>query len=206
MGESEVLTRETATETPSDTLTDLVARMACGDQTALAQFYDATAARVFGLARRITRNPQAAEEVVADTYLQTWQQAARYDADRGRALTWLLTICRSRALDALRRCDDAELHPEPDRLRPELYRDERGPLDALLAFERGSRVRNALTTLGEAERRLILLAFFDGLSHQEIAGRTGMPLGSVKTVVRRGLLKLRDNLELTPVAGENDHD
>jgi RNA polymerase sigma factor (sigma-70 family) len=182
----------------SDGLDVLLGRICAGDQAALAEFYDATVSRVLALARRITRQAQAAEEVVADVYLQVWQQASRYDASRGRVLTWLLTICRSRALDRLRRRDEAELHPTPDTLRPDLYRDDADPLSELLVFERKSRVHDALATLGDSERRLLLLAFFDGMSHQEIADHTGMPLGSVKTVVRRGIITLRAELGLNP--------
>ena len=183
-----------AAPTEHDAVDALVARIAQRDQAALAQLYDATAGRAYALARRITREVRGAEEVVSDVYLQVWQQASRYDAARGRALTWLLTICRSRALDHLRRRDAAELHPAPDTLRPDLYRGDNDPLDLAAALERDSYVRAALATLGETERRLLGLAFFRGLSHQEIADHTGMPLGSVKTVLRRALQALRERL------------
>jgi len=175
-------------------LRNLIARMAQAEDAALAEFYDATAARVFALAKRIVREPRTAEEIVSDVYLQAWQQAQRYDPARGHVLAWLLTICRSRALDRLRQRDPAEPHPAPDSLRPDLYRDDADPLELVAAFEHGSRVRAALAGLGEKEQRLLLLAFFQGLSHREIAAHTRMPLGSVKTILRRAVETLRVRL------------
>ncbi|MBI3898009.1 MAG: sigma-70 family RNA polymerase sigma factor [Gammaproteobacteria bacterium] len=172
----------------------LLTRMAGGDEAALAQLYDATAARAYALALRITRDTRAAEEVMSDVYFQAWQQAARYDAARGRVLAWLLTICRSRALDHLRQRDKAETHAEPDHLRPDLYRNDDSPLDLLLAFERDSRVRAALATLNDKEQQLLSLAFFQGMSHQEIAEHTHMPLGTIKSLLRRSMQALREQL------------
>lgn len=178
----------------------LLARIARGDQVALTEFYDATAARVYALARRIA--PESAEETVADVYWQVWQQAQRYDATRGRALAWLLTICRTRALDQRRKREPAENHPAPDSLRPELFREADGPLDILLAVERHSRVHDALSTLNDSARNLLALAFFQDLSHQQIADRTGLPLGTVKSVLRRALLELRATLDGSSISSE----
>jgi RNA polymerase sigma-70 factor (ECF subfamily) len=182
-----------------DTLSDerlraAVSRMARGDESALAELYDATAPRVYALARRIARAAPAAEEVVSDVYFQAWQQSGRYDPARGRVLAWLLTICRSRALDALRRRDQAELHDDPERLRGGAPSAADEPFELLSAFERGSRVHTALATLDDTARALIAQSFFEGLSHSEIAARTGMPLGTVKTVLRRALHALRGEL------------
>ena len=99
---------------PEDKLTALLVAMAKRDEQALGVFYDTTVSRVFGLALRIMRQRDSAEEVVEEVYLQAWQQAACYDCRRGKPLTWLLTICRSRALDCLRRVDEAISHPEPE--------------------------------------------------------------------------------------------
>lgn len=173
---------------------DWLAGIVRRDESALAAFYDATIGRVYGLALRITRKPEAAEEVVADVYLQVWRNAAAYDAARGRALTWLLTICHSRALDLLRRRDEAEPHPEPETLRPDLQEGDNDPLDLLQAIERDSAVYAALETLNPIQRQLIALAFFKGLSHQEAAAQSGLPLGTVKTHIRRALEQLRQAL------------
>ena len=173
----------------------LIARIAAGDEAALARFYDATAARVYALARCIVRETAAAEEIVSDVYLQAWQQAKRYDAARGRALAWLLVMCRSRALDHLRRQEPAQPHAAPENLRPDLYRDDNDPLELLLTLERGSRMHAALATLNEKARYLLALSFFRGLSHQEIADHTGLPLGTVKATIRRTMKQLKETLE-----------
>lgn len=188
---------------PEGGLCALVTRIANRDSAALEALYDLSAARLYGLARRITGEAGAAEEVVADTYWQIWQQADRYDATRGQVLAWLLTICRSRALDWRRRQDRAETHAEPERLRPDLYEGENNPVDLLHAMQRASRVHTALARLEETPRRLLTLAFFQGLTHQEISTQTGMPLGSVKTVLRKTMLVLREDLILAAVSPED---
>lgn len=180
----------------------LLARIAARDQAALADFYDATSGRAYALALRVTGQTPAAEEVVSDVYFQVWQQAERYDAARGRVLAWLLTICRSRALDWLRRRDDAELHPEPQSLRPDIFRDDDEPMNMLLTLERDSSIHAALTTLNESQQRLLSLAFFRGMSHQEIAHHTGMPLGSVKTVLRKAMQTLKQLIGENPLSSE----
>lgn len=173
----------------------LMARITDRDQSALAELYDATVARIFAVAQRITRQTTAAEEVVADVFLQVWQRGERYDVERGRVLTWLLTICRSRALDWLRRRDTAELHEDPETLRSDVRESSDEPFALLDALERGADVHAALSTLNERERQLIGLAFFRGLTHQEIADHTTLPLGSVKTIIRNALLALREHLQ-----------
>ncbi|MBI4755988.1 MAG: sigma-70 family RNA polymerase sigma factor [Betaproteobacteria bacterium] len=180
---------------PEAALESLVRRMALRDETALARFYEVTSRRAYGLALRITRRAEAAEEVLEDAYLQAWREAARFDPRRGRPLTWLLTICRSRALDHLRRQDPADLHPDPDELRREVRADGADPLNLLLALETGSAVRAAVERLEPATRQLIALAFFRGLTHQEIADVCRMPLGTVKATLTRAYRKMRPHLE-----------
>lgn len=180
-----------------EALRALLARLAGGETAALDALYDATAARLYAVAYRITRDAPAAEEVVSDVYLQLWQNAARYDAARGPVIAWLLVICRSCALDSLRRRDAAELHPEPEQLRPDLDRTDNDPLDDFAALERASRVHAALAVLDDQARQLLALAFFQGLSHQDIADRTGLPLGTVKTVLRSAQHKIRTLLTST---------
>ena len=182
------------TEPQQELLRSLLARVAAGEAAALATLYDATAARVYAVALRITRDACSAEEVVSDVYLQVWKTAARYDVARGPVIAWLLVICRSRALDHLRRRDDAELHPEPEQLRPDLDRSDSEPFDDFVALERSSRVHAAIALLDDKSKHLLALAFFQGLSHQEIADHTRLPLGSVKTVLRTAMQKLRATL------------
>ena len=164
------------------------------DERALAALYDATFSRVFGLVRRIVRNTGMAEEVVEDAYFQVWRQAVRFDPARGSALTWLLAIARSRALDALRReaCFRHECLGED--AGPELASSE-PPADELLDLARHQAdLHQALLLLGAQPRQLVSLAFFRGLSHEEIAPQTRLPLGTVKSQIRRALQTLREIL------------
>lgn len=177
-------------------LTEQLAAMASGDATALGAVYDATVSQVYGVALRITRSAAVAEDVVAEVYLQAWQEAARYDPVRGTPNAWLLTICRSRALDALRRLDKAESHADPELLRPnEDTVDD--PLNLLLALDRNSEVHKALETLDAVQRQMIALAFFKGYTHAEIAQHVAMPLGTVKTHLRKALKHLEQVLPNT---------
>jgi RNA polymerase sigma-70 factor (ECF subfamily) len=177
-------------------LAALVARMAGGDEAALGAFYDATMPRVYGLAVRICGNAATAEEVAADTYHQCWTGAARYDAARSKVLTWLLMICRSRAIDAVRARDPALAHEAPETLvadddeRPR----ERDPQDLLDHMQSGTAVHAALAKLSPVQRQMIGLAFFRGLSHQEIAAHSRLPLGTVKAHIRRALELMRQAL------------
>lgn len=171
-------------------LLNLVAQ---ADQAAFARLYDATAARVYGLALRITGRRDAAEEVASDAYLQIWQQASRYDSVRGSPLAWMLTITRSRALDHLRRRDIAETHADPTLLQPEAATAD-DPVDMLAAIDRASALHNAIAQLPNTARQLLGLAFLRGMTHQEIADHTGMPLGTVKTILRNAMQTLRPRL------------
>lgn len=169
-----------------------------GDESALARLYDATVSRVYGVALRIVRQPESAEEVVTDVYMQVWKDAARYDATRGRVIAWLLIIARSRSLDFLRRADEAISHPEPLTLINEAEDNGGGPLDLLAATRDGTALQRALSVLTPIQRQLLSLAFFKGLSHSEIVEHAGIPLGSVKTHIRRALAELRKTLEIDP--------
>jgi RNA polymerase sigma-70 factor (ECF subfamily) len=172
---------------------DWLAAMARRDEAALAAFYDATVGRVYGLALRITRQPESAAEVASDVYLQVWRRADRYDATRGMVLTWLMTICRTRALDHLRRADEAETHPEPEALRAEAP-EQTSAQDLLSAVQEHAALHAALAKLEPVQRQLIALAFFRGMSHQEIAAHARLPLGTVKTYIRKALAVMREHL------------
>ena len=172
----------------------LLSAIAKGDEQALGAFYDVTVSRVYGLALRIVRQREAAEEVVEDVFMQVWQQANRFDASRGKPLTWLLTICRSRALDFLRRDDEAMPHPEPETLVNERSDERANPPEMLLALERNTRLYAALENLIPVQRQLLALAFFHGMTHQEMADHTQIPFGTVKSHVRKALNKMREQL------------
>ena len=164
------------------------------DERALAALYDATFTRVFGIVHRVLRRKALAEEVVEDTYFQVWRQAARFDPARGQALTWLLAIARSRAIDALRR-EARFAHDSMDDDTENEVASEARPHDELLDLARHQAdLHQALMRLGVQPRQLVSLAFFRGLSHEEIAQQTQLPLGTVKSQIRRALLSLRQIL------------
>jgi len=176
----------------------LVARMAAGDEHALGLLYDRFEDVVRATALRIVRDPAEAEDVVEDAFWQAWRQADRFEAARGGALPWLLTIARSRALDRLRtinrsredtRLDDLEQAGEAAALQA--AGDPH--MDAELG-ERSRLVREALRALPDEQRESLELAYFEGLSQTEIAERTRQPLGTVKTRMRLALQKLRERL------------
>lgn len=164
------------------------------DERALAALYDATFTRVFGLVRRIVGASALAEEVAEDTYFQVWRQAIRFDPARGQALTWLLAMARSRALDALRR-EARFRHDALDDDEAAAAACDAAPPDTLLDIaRRHAQLHEALLTLGAQPRQLVSLAFLRGLSHEEIAEQTELPLGTVKSQIRRALASLRKNL------------
>ena len=175
-------------------LAALMVRIVDRDERALGRLYDETSSRVYGLALRICRCAAMAEEVVEDAYWQAWRQAPRFDPARGEVLSWLLAIARSRAIDALRRAerfrhealDDEDGDPAPDAAP--------AALDLLDAMRGERRVHDAIATLDPRARQLVALAFFRGLTHDEIAQQTAMPLGTVKSLIRRALLQLRSVL------------
>ena len=170
-------------------------RLASGDQTAAAGLYDRHARPLYSLILRILGNETEAEDVLQDVFAQAFRQASRYDARRGAVAAWLLTIARSRALDHLRRAEPAEAHPDPAVLDPAgaLARGD-DPQDLLLAVQGQAALMRALEQLSALQRQLIALAFFRGLTHQEIAEHARLPLGSVKTYIRRALAQLRAQL------------
>lgn len=169
-------------------------RMVDRDERALAALYAATLSRVYGLVLRIVRRPALADEVVEDTYFQAWRQAPRYEPGRGAAITWLLGMARSRAIDALRH-EARFVHDELPDAASELPGAGAPGADELLDAARGhAELHRALLQLGAQPRQLVALAFFRGLSHEEIASQTRLPLGTVKSQIRRALQLLRSRL------------
>ena len=184
-----------APELDAAALAALIQRIVGRDEKALEALYDATGARVHGLVLRIVQRAALAEEVVEDTYWQVWRQAPRFDAARGRPLTWLLAMARSRAIDALRR-DERFRHDDLPEEGAADDRCDRPALPDLLEATRGAAALHAaLSALEPKARQLVSLAFFRGLTHEEIAARESMPLGSVKSLIRRSLQQLRRALE-----------
>ena len=172
----------------------LVARVSRADQKALAELYDATVSRVYGMARGITRNLQCAEEVTEDVYWQVWRQALRFDRRRGPVMAWLLTLARSRALDHLRRGNGVTAHALPDTLDQEPADPDINPSHLVATAERDRTLLDALNQLEPLPRQLLSLAFYRGLTHDEIAQQTRLPLGTVKSNIRRALAAMRELL------------
>jgi len=167
-----------------------LARIADGDADALARLYDGTAPSVYGFVSRMMRDDFAAQEVTLDVYHQVWRQAARYDASRGRVATWLLTMARSRALDRLRRTA-RDARTESLDLLDQRPGEEPDPAEQSVQASEARRVRGAVDNLSADQRVAVILAFFDGLTHVEIAERLGQPLGTIKTRIRTALTRLR---------------
>jgi RNA polymerase sigma-70 factor (ECF subfamily) len=179
---------------PSDDWGTLIEQIARGDAAALAALYDGTSALVNGLALRILHDPGAAEEVTLDVYLQVWRQAQRYDAARGAPLAWLLTLARSRAIDRRRAGVGRRCESEPLATAMAFAAPGPCPEEDSAAAERGRLIRRALAGLAVDQRKTIELAYFAGLSHAEIARTLGEPLGTVKTRIRLGMMRLRESL------------
>jgi RNA polymerase sigma-70 factor (ECF subfamily) len=173
----------------------LVQQLLQRDMRAFEQIYDRHSRLVYGLVYRIVQQAGTAEEVVQDVFLQLWRNAAQYDASRGPFLPWLLTMARHRALDTLR------LKSERQRRREDQTEELPG-VCAAPQFEkqldekrRAVRVRELMTSLQPQQKRAIELAYFEGLSHTEIAATLKEPLGTVKSWIRNGLMRLREGLQ-----------
>ena len=175
-------------------LAALITRISQGDETALAELYDSTSSLVFGLVLRIVGDRASSEEVVLDIYMQVWRQAATYDSSRGTPLAWLLTISRTRAVDRLRSGWNVRQRTEPIEAADSMPAGSIDPEFAAALSERRGIVRAALDALSSDQRSAIELAYFGGLSHSEIAEQLGEPLGTVKTRIRLGMMKLREAL------------
>ena len=174
----------------------LVAAMARDDKAALAALYDALARPLYSLAFRVTNDAAEAQDIVQEVFLQMWNTAATYDAGRGSVLAWATTLTRNRAIDRVRmRKRRGELLAEaaPD-LQPASPAGDSDSASSLWVQEKAGVVRTALTQLAPEQQTAIELAFFSGLTQQEIAARLNEPLGTIKARIRRGLLKLRATL------------
>lgn len=174
----------------------LMERVLQQDSSALETLYDRYGRPVYSLVLRIAQNPASAEEIVQDIFLQLWRSADRFQISRGPLEPWLFTMARNRALDFLRLKREKQRRREDsdtDVIVPSavVRPDPEGDIDQ---SRRAEKIRALLSSLPEAQRRAIELAFFEGLTHSEIADATGEPLGTVKSWIRGGLLRLRESL------------
>jgi RNA polymerase sigma-70 factor (ECF subfamily) len=208
-------------------LQSLISRIALEDQKALTELYRALIGRVYSVALRVVRDPATAEEVAEDTFWQIWRQATRFDAARGTALSWIMTVARCRALDALRAREramantvlvdtpaaalevesGAEGTTSSDSAENLDGARTRDPREIVSALQESHLLQQSLSRLEPTSRQLVDLAFFVGLTHDEIVAQTGIPLGTVKSRIRRALSSLRSYLaplvsaDCAPVSG-----
>lgn len=171
---------------------DLMQRAARGDSQAFAGLYDELSPAVYGLARRVVRDPTRAEDVTQEVFLDVWRKATSFDAARGRARTWVMTIAHRRAVDAVRR-SEAQKRQDHQGAPDEVSHD--GPADALITAEEHGAVRECLDTLTELQLESVRLAYFNGYTYGEVATLLDKPLPTIKTRMRDGLIRLRDCLE-----------
>lgn len=186
-------------ESDSLDLAAIVSRIASGEHPAISDLYRAVAAPLYSVAQRILRSHACAQEIVCDVFVYVWQNAKTYDAARGSVRAWLNVATRHRAIDRLRSVRRNALFNErlpDDEAVPQHLHPER----ILVEFEAGMAVHAALSSLPPLRRRLLALAFFDGMTHEEIAACVGLPLGTVKSHVRRGLHAMRASLQRTAAA------
>lgn len=174
-------------------LDDLITRASRRDEAAFATLYDATAARAYGLALRVVRNPAHAEEVVQEAYLDAWRTSSRFDPARGSAIGWLLTIVHRKAVDRVRSAEAAGRRDATYHHATHLVDHDQTAEAAYSAIE-GQRVRGAVATLTAVQREAVELAYFGGYTHTEVATMLDVPVGTAKTRIRDGLIRLRDSL------------
>lgn len=172
-------------------LAQLLRSSARGDEQAFAALYDATSSRVHGLVLRVIRDPAQAEEVTQEVYLQVWRTAARYDETKGAAISWLMTLAHRRAVDRVRAAEavsrqDTTFHNNSGAVPHD------STAEAVEASMEARRVRTALSELTPVQREAIELAYFGGYTHTEVATMLDLPVGTAKTRIRDGLIRLRD--------------
>jgi RNA polymerase sigma-70 factor, ECF subfamily len=185
--------RNMQSPTRSAELSELLARVAHGDQDAFASFYDMTSRTVFGIVLGVIRDRAQAEEVTQEVYVEAWKQAPRFDAGQGSPTSWLNTIAHRRAVDRVRSAERShqreQRHAEAEGAHVAVDTS-----DIVIANVEGERVREALRTLPEAQRTALRLAYYEGQSHRDIAESLGIPLGTVKTRIRDAMKRLRSQL------------
>jgi RNA polymerase sigma-70 factor (ECF subfamily) len=177
-------------------LPDLMARVARGDQEAFGSLYDVVAGPVLGIVRRVLRDRAQSEEVAQEVRVEAWRSAARYRPERGSVMNWVLTLAHQRAVDRVRSVEASAAREHKAALldRTPEFDEVTEQVEARLEREQ---VRRCLRTLTELQRQSVTLAYYRGLTYREVAELLALPLGTVKTRLRDGLIRLRDCLGVT---------
>ena len=175
-------------------LRDALQATAEGDAKALREVFDRTSAKLMGICLRVLKDREEAEDVLQDVYVSVWRRAGSFDPARASPITWLATIARNRAIDRLR-SRRSQGSSAPVEAIMEMADERPDGFAQAAAKDEGERVRHCLSTLEGRAQELIRVAFFDGLSYSDLAARAGVPLGTCKSWIRRGLQRLRDCLE-----------
>lgn len=187
------MTAPTTADARRAELSDLIARVARGDRRALGDVYSRTSAKLFGVCLRVTRDREAAEDVLQQVYLKVWNRAGRFDPEVASPVTWLCAIARNASIDWVRKHGS---QPLPDAILDAAGEDTVDEGAAIMAAdEERAQIFDCLDRLPPNHQRAIRLAFFDGLSHPELASAMRSPLGTTKSWIRRGLLQLRGCLQ-----------
>jgi RNA polymerase sigma-70 factor (ECF subfamily) len=187
----ELVARES--EQSTESADRLLALTALGDQAAFARLYDLMAPRVFGLVRRVLRDPAQSEEVTQEVFLEVWQSATRFDTAKGTAVTWVMTMTHRRAVDRVRAAQSSRVRDSKVGIR-----DYETPFDEVaesveVTLEH-ERVLQAMSRLTDLQRQAVTLAYFGGFTHAEVAAMLHIPVGTIKTRLRDGMIRLRDEL------------
>ncbi|MGG5173869.1 ECF RNA polymerase sigma factor SigK [Pseudarthrobacter sp. J1763] len=172
---------------------ELIRLVAQGDEAAFSELYDAVSARVYGLVHKVLRDPSQSQEVTQEVFLDVWTQAARFDVDRGKAMAWILVIAHRKAVDRVRASQasrDRDLREGVKEYQAS-YDDVADTVENSLEAER---VQQALETLTDSQQEAIRLAYYGGYTHQEVAQLLDIPVGTAKTRIRDGMIRLRDRL------------
>ena len=172
---------------------ELIRLVALGDEAAVERLYDAVSSRVFGLVRRVVRDPAQSQEVTQEIFLDIWEQASRFDPARGKAMSWILVIAHRKAVDKVRASQASSNRDLREGVKnyQESYDDVADTVETQMEAER---VQKALETLTAAQQEAISLAYYGGYTHQEVAELLKVPVGTVKTRIRDGMIRMRDRL------------
>ncbi len=193
-------------------LAQLLGRAGLGDRAAFAKLYERSSAHLFAVVLRINRDRAQAEDILQEVYVNVWRAAAGFDAAQSQPLTWLTSIARNRAIDSLRRANTQPQlrsgHASDDEdsdVYDQTADDSPGPLELLGRASEARQLQHCMQDLSAPQRQSLALAYFDGLSHAEVADQMGQPLGTVKSWVRRALMALKGCLDHATAADQAKH-